>query len=120
MGFYVFADPPARFRAWLARQERPARTSSGLAGQGRQLFMSESCETCHTIRGTQATSDVGPDLTHVASRTTLGALTVPNDRNHLARWITDSQALKPGNQMPDVKLSGSQVRALVAYLEGLR
>jgi cytochrome c oxidase subunit 2 len=120
MGFYVFADPPARFRAWLARQERPARTSSGLAGQGRQLFMSESCETCHTIRGTQATSDVGPDLTHVASRTTLGALTVPNDRSHLARWITDSQALKPGNQMPDVKLSGSQVRALVAYLEGLR
>ena len=117
MGFYVFADPPAKFRAWLARMEKPARSTPS---QGRQVFMSSSCADCHAIRGTRATSGVGPDLTHVASRTTLAALTIPNDPSHLAHWITDSQQVKPGNQMPDMKLSGSQVHALVTYLEGLR
>ena len=119
MGFYVFADPPARFRAWLANMSRPAAPPSGLAAQGRSVFMTSSCANCHAIRGTQASGDVGPDLTHVASRTTLAALTIPNDPAHLARWIPDSQALKPGNQMPDMQLSGQQVRALVAYLDGL-
>jgi cytochrome c oxidase subunit 2 len=121
MAFYVFADPPGRFRAWLANMQRPARTpSSRLAAQGRRVFLTSGCESCHSIRGTRATGDVGPDLTHVASRTTLAALTIPNDPSHLAHWITDSQSVKPGNQMPDMQLSSQQVRALVAYLGGLR
>jgi cytochrome c oxidase subunit 2 len=121
MGFYVFADPPAVFRRWLARQERPAPTSfGGLAAQGAKVFQASSCGSCHAIRGTSATADVGPDLTHVGSRTTLGALTIPNDPAHLERWITDSQSIKPGNEMPDMRLSPGQVHALSAYLEGLR
>jgi len=117
MGFYVFAEPQARFRSWLANMARPARST---AAQGRQVFMTSSCADCHAIRGTRASGDVGPDLTHVASRTTLAALTIPNDPAHLAHWITDSQSVKPGNQMPDMHLSGSQVHALVTYLDGLR
>jgi cytochrome c oxidase subunit 2 len=119
MAFYVFADPPGRFRAWLARQARPAAPAAATAAQGQRVFMSLSCETCHAIRGTNASADVGPDLTHLASRTTLGALTVPNDRAHLARWITHSQQLKPGNQMPNFDLPPGQLNALVSYLEGL-
>jgi cytochrome c oxidase subunit II len=117
MGFYVFADPPGKFRAWLANMQKPARSSTAA---GRHVFMTSSCADCHTIRGTRASGDVGPDLTHVASRTTLAALATPNDPAHLAHWITDSQQVKPGNQMPDMKLSASQLHALVAYLDGLR
>jgi len=116
MGFLVFADPPARFRAWLAAQSRPARAG---ASAGERLFVGGACSSCHTIRGTSAHGYVGPDLTHVASRTTLAGVAIRNTRAELARWIVDSQAIKPGNKMPDIRVTRAQLRALVAYLETL-
>ena len=121
MAFYVYADPPAVFRRWLASQARPAAKPSGaLAAQGEHVFMTASCANCHAIRGTPASGDVGPDLTHLQSRTTLGSLAIPNTPAELAEWVTDSQHVKPGNQMPDMRLPGPQLKALLAYLEGLR
>jgi cytochrome c oxidase subunit 2 len=120
MAMYVFAEPRPVFRRWLAREAKPAaRPTGALARQGEQLFLGGSCSTCHAIRGTDARGYTGPDLTHLQSRTTLGALTVPNGEGYLARWITDSQHFKPGNQMPDVPLTGRRLRALLAYLRGL-
>jgi cytochrome c oxidase subunit 2 len=113
MGFYVFADPPAQFRAWLARQVKPA------AAPDNALF-DEKCGACHAIRGTSAQSRVGPDLTHLASRTSLAALALPNTRAHLAQWIRDPQSVKPGSQMPSVQLTNGQIATLVGYLETLR
>ncbi|HET8751273.1 MAG TPA: cytochrome c oxidase subunit II [Gaiellaceae bacterium] len=121
MSMLVFAEPKAQFQAWLRRQASPATApKTPLAQRGRQVFLDGACSSCHTIRGTSARGFVGPDLTHVGSRTTLAGLTIPNTRDYLARWITDSQHFKPGNQMPDLQLSNTQLRALVAYLEGLR
>jgi cytochrome c oxidase subunit 2 len=121
MGIEVFADPPGVFRRWLADQEKPARPPSGsLARRGAGVFRSGPCSSCHTIRGTNAQGYVGPDLTHLASRTTIGAVTLPNRRSDLASWIADSQQVKPGNQMPNVDLSRPDLDAVVAYLQGLR
>ncbi|HST26244.1 MAG TPA: cytochrome c oxidase subunit II [Gaiellaceae bacterium] len=121
MSFVVYADPPAAFHAWLAAQERPAATpANALAQKGRDVFLSESCADCHQIRGTSADGQVGPDLTHLASRHSLAANTIANDPADLAEWIRDPQHVKPGNRMPDVPLSNGQVAALVAYLETLR
>ena len=121
MAFYVYADSRAEFRRWLRNMAAPAQAANGqLASAGAKVFASSSCGSCHAIRGTAASGNVGPDLTHLRSRATLGALTVPNRRAILSRWIVDSQDLKPGNQMPNMKLSGSKLQALVAYLEGLR
>jgi cytochrome c oxidase subunit 2 len=118
MGLYVFADPRAKFDAWLARESKPAPTGGSA---GRAEFLHGACVTCHAIRGTSADSDVGPDLTHVASRTTLGGLTLPNGRRQLAEWIRDSQRFKPGNHMPSFQqLSSSQLDGLVTYLESLK
>jgi cytochrome c oxidase subunit 2 len=117
MGFLVFADPPRVFHAWLARQERPARASAAL---GERVFMQGPCSSCHTIRGTPARGEVGPDLTHIASRTTLAGAAIANTPASLARWVTDAQAIKPGNQMPDIELGRSRLQALVAYLETLK
>jgi cytochrome c oxidase subunit II len=121
MAMYVFVDSHAAFRRWLARQARPAAApTSSLARQGFQEFVNGSCSTCHAIRGTSAQSDVGPDLTHVASRTTLAAVTIPNTPALLADWIQHNQSIKPGNEMPNIDLSGNRLDAVVAYLEGLK
>lgn len=120
MAFYVYADPPAVFRRWLANQQRPAATpQTALAREGEQVFLSGPCSSCHRIQGTAARADVGPDLTHLMSRSTIGALTEANDTRDLKSWILDSQHVKPGNDMPNISLSAARLRALLAYLQGL-
>jgi cytochrome c oxidase subunit 2 len=114
MGMYVFAEPPAKFRAWLAQNAKPAQ-----GGRGAALFVSK-CGSCHTIRGTGAAGTTGPDLTHVGSRTSLAALTIPNTAARMQEWIRDPQRVKPGNEMPAVPLTNAQVAQLTSYLEGLK
>jgi cytochrome c oxidase subunit 2 len=121
MAFSVYADPPSRFRSWLASQAKPAREPRGaLAARGRRLFLNAACANCHAIRGTSASAGVGPDLTHLATRTSLAALAIPNGASELGTWIEHAQDVKPGNQMPDFRLPAPQLHALVAYLEQLR
>ncbi len=122
MAFYVIVQPPDQFRAWLRAQSQPAAPPSGTdATLGRRAFMTVGCQNCHTIRGTAASGRVGPDLTHIGSRRTLAALTIPNTPRSLFGWITDPQGIKPGARMPGfASLPASERHALVAYLEGLR
>jgi cytochrome c oxidase subunit II len=121
MAMKVFAEPPKQFRRWLANAEKPAaRPATGEQRRGEQAFLSNACAGCHTIRGTSAQGDIGPDLTHVASRTTLAALTIPNTPRELESWITDPQHIKPGNKMPGLGLSAADFRAIRAYLDHLR
>jgi cytochrome c oxidase subunit 2 len=121
MAVAVVAQPPAQFRAWLADMSRPAPAPKTLlAKKGEATFLSDSCASCHSIRGTSADGHVGPDLTHVATRATLAALTVPNTPVYLRGWIANPQQLKPGAEMPSVPLSSAQLTELVAYLDSLR
>jgi cytochrome c oxidase subunit 2 len=121
MAFYVVAEPPDRFRAWLANMASDARTPAGAEQMaGRQLFMSSQCESCHTIRGTPARGRIGPDLTHLATRTTIAALTLPNTPTYLRQWVMDPQHAKPGNKMPGLNLSDADVGSIVTYLRSLR
>ena len=122
MAFTVTVQPRAAFEAWLARQDQPAAPpAAGTASDGARIFQSASCADCHTIRGTAAAGRVGPDLTHVGSRATLAALTIPNTPRALYDWITNPQAIKPGARMPAFSsLPASARHALVTYLEGLR
>jgi cytochrome c oxidase subunit 2 len=117
MELRVIAEPRERFREWLAREAAPAAES---AGRGARLFDDEACSGCHQIRGTDARGQVGPDLTHVGSRTTIGAGVLENDPTSLRNWVRDAQHFKPGNRMPGLKLSDADLRELVAYLEGLK
>ncbi len=121
MGFYLVAEPMDKFQQWEQAQIQPAsdpRNPSQTEGQ--QVFLKNDCVMCHTIRGTIAGSRVGPDLTHVASRLSLGAATLPNNIGNLAGWIEDSQHIKPGNRMPPNPLSGDDLNALLAYLTSLQ
>jgi cytochrome c oxidase subunit 2 len=121
MGFLVVAQPPEEFEAWLGRQRAPAAEPlDDLARQGQRLFLDRGCAFCHTVRGTTAFfGREGPDLTHVASRRTLAAATLPNVAGHLAGWVANPQALKPGNRMPQVPLEPAEFHAILRYLQGL-
>jgi cytochrome c oxidase subunit 2 len=101
--------------------EKPiVKPATAMARAGEQVFLTQQCASCHTLRGTGAQGRIGPDLTHLMTRTTLAALTIPNDRGHLAGWVLDPQHIKPGNDMPGLDLGSRDFQALLAFLETLR
>jgi cytochrome c oxidase subunit II len=121
MAFDVVAEPQADFDRWLTGMRQPARPPRSEAEQrGHDVFMNNRCAGCHTVQGTGAHGQVAPDLTHVATRSTIGAGTLPNTREHMQAWVRDPQASKPGNQMPPNPLSADDLQALLAYLDTLR
>jgi cytochrome c oxidase subunit 2 len=121
MSMLVFVQRKQAFRAWLRKQAaNAAPAATPLQRQGQDVFLHGACSSCHAIRGTSARGYVGPDLTHLADRTTLAGDTIPNTRGSLADWIVGSQHIKPGNQMPNITLSRPRLQALLAYLEHLR
>ncbi|MGI9046450.1 MAG: cytochrome c oxidase subunit II [Burkholderiales bacterium] len=122
MAFYVVAHEPEEFERWLANERTPAQPpGTPFLAQGQRLFLGTSCAVCHQIRGTDARGQVGPDLTHVGSRISIGAGILPNNIGTLAGWIASSQHLKPGNRMPSFDaFTGEELRALAAYLESLK
>jgi cytochrome c oxidase subunit 2 len=118
----VDVQPKAEFDAWLAQARQPAAApASAEAARGEQVFMTSACVLCHTIRGTGARGNVGPDLTHIGSRRGLAANTYPNSRGFIDGWVTHAQTMKPDSQMPNITaFTGDELRALVTYLEGLK
>jgi cytochrome c oxidase subunit II len=121
MALLVIAEPAADFAAWLEQESEAAEApAEALAQEGEGLFMALACAQCHAVRGTAATGQFGPDLTHFGSRRTLAAVSLPNTSENLAEWIVNPQHAKPGNLMPATRLDDEQLAALVAYMEGLR
>ena len=121
MAFDIVSEPDAAFLRWLDGMRQPASDPHGeIERRGRAVFMTARCAACHTIRGTDAHGQVAPDLTHLATRSTLGAGTLPNTPEHLDAWVRDPQASKPGNQMPPNPLAPDDLQALLAYLRTLR
>jgi len=121
MIFYVIAEPRERFDEWLASETRPRETPAiGSARVGETVFLNGSCAGCHTIRGTDATGDVGPDLTHIGTRETIAAGVLDNTRSDMELWLRDPQHVKPGATMPPTELSPSELQAVLDYLQGLK
>ena len=121
MEFVVEALPPDQYQAWLAHEASPAAVpDTPPEVQGARLFNQYACNFCHTIRGAIPGGTVAPDLTHFASRETIGAGLLPNRKGYLEAWIINAPSLKPGVQMPALtQFTGDETRALAAYLESL-
>ncbi len=119
MAFFVIADAPADFSVWRARQlASPTAPVDANAAAGAGVFANH-CASCHTVAGTPSGGLVGPDLSHLAGRTTLAAGMIPNDPRHLSDWIADPQAIKPGALMPRTLLTSTERAQVVAYLQTL-
>lgn len=121
MNFMVIVQEPQEFEAWIAHQAQPASPPRTPAAQrGETLFFERGCMTCHAVRGTPAAGQVGPDLTHVGSRLTLAAGTLPTGPDTFRRWIANTDRIKPGVHMPAfAALPADEVAALAAYLAEL-
>jgi cytochrome c oxidase subunit 2 len=124
MRFRVIVDTAADFEAWVANEQagRTEPATDALAA-GEQLFLSNACVGCHTIQGTAAAGQIGPDLTHVGARTTIAAGILDNTQENLIRWISNPDREKPGVVlMPafEKQLSGDQIASIAAYLGSLR
>ena len=121
MAFWVVAESQEQFNAWRQNQTQTSVTpTTDSQKRGQQVFLSSTCVMCHTINGTPAASNVGPNLTHIASRNTIGAATLSNTRDHLYQWVKDSQSVKPGNRMPQHNLAEADFQALLDYLQSLK
>ncbi|GLQ55346.1 cytochrome c oxidase subunit II [Devosia nitrariae] len=122
MSFQVVAQPPEDFADWMANEAADAPAPQGESeARGAELFRQAGCGACHTVRGAGANGRIGPDLTHVGSRRSLAAATLPNDAEAFARWITDNQHIKPENQMPPYTIfDEAELEDLSNYLESLK
>jgi len=117
MAFAAVVHEPDAFAAWLDARAGPAEK---ISGAGSELFMSSGCAACHWITGFAERGSVGPDLTHVGSRRTIGAGIMENTKGNLERWITDPEHIKPGAQMPDYRpLPEEDIAAIARFLSEL-
>ena len=121
MALVVQVESLADFKRWYQDQlspARPPRTRMALAGY--RYVTTQQCSSCHAITGTSAGGQVGPDLTHLASRRTIAAGALPMSKGNLYGWVADPQSQKPGTKMPTIPLKPDELHSIVAYLEGLK
>jgi cytochrome c oxidase subunit 2 len=115
----VYVDTPDQFAAWVKQEQQTGAQDAAVAA-GRQEFESQACVNCHTVAGTSAHGQFGPDLSHLASRKTIAAGAAANTTENLERWIADPDQIKPGALMPAMHLTPDQVREITAYLNTLQ
>ena len=122
MAFQAVVMEPDEFERWLDKESRPAREPADeLAARGKTLFLTHGCGACHTVRGTQASAKIGPDLTHVGGRESLAAGIMPVTTQAFTQWVRHAAAEKPGARMPSYRfLPDSDLEAIARYLEGLK
>ena len=121
MSLVVVAESAADFKRWKTHEQAPSVDPKRPEEvRGKQVFLSLPCVNCHAITGVDAYATAGPDLTHLATRPTLAAGMLINNKGNLAGWITNAPAIKPGAQMPPNEMSGSDLQDLLAYLGSLK
>ena len=129
MKFRVMADTQEGYDRWVKEQQAPPAEPTALALEGQKAYIQQQCWACHTIEGVAGRGDRGPNLTHVASRTTIAGGMMDNDEDNCKRWLADPLKVKPGNimgsegsmfqaaAMPRIQLD---IEALCAYLQSLK
>jgi cytochrome c oxidase subunit 2 len=120
MRLRVVAQTPQDFAAWEHGQSAAPMAMTGSARSGESIFQKDTCVECHSIQGIETSGNVGPNLTHFATRATLGAGVADNTPEELALWLDNPQALKPGCYMPRMRLQPAELKDLASYLEALR
>jgi cytochrome c oxidase subunit 2 len=120
MRHLVIAETPQDYETWAVLQRQPVTIAADRQA-GWELFQSKGCVGCHAIEGTEAQGDVGPDLTHFGSRTTIAANALEKtlDDETLARWLRNPSEVKPGALMPDLNLTEQEISTVVGFLESL-
>lgn len=119
MAFYAVATSATEFEQWLVNEKGNAKVRADDAGA--QTFLANGCGGCHSVRGTPAAGVIGPDLTHIGSRLSIGAGILAADHEGFRQWLSRHQQIKPENLMPAYGiLSEAEVADLATYLVELK
>lgn len=134
----VVAQKTGDYQEWAKNERANQDIATEETNQGWALFESKGCVGCHTIRGTTAVGEVGPDLTHFGSRITIAANALhkgqedltftqffenpikDNDLVNLEKWLVDPPDVKPGSLMPALGLSKDEATTLANFVESLK
>jgi cytochrome c oxidase subunit II len=116
MGMLMIAETPENFRKWWDHQLQSPQLA---ASQGAQSFLAH-CGGCHAVRGTDASGVLGPNLSHLMTRSTIAAGVLPNDEPTLKHWISDPQSLKPGVLMQAPQITVQERDRIYGYLKTLQ
>jgi cytochrome c oxidase subunit II len=121
MRLRVMVEGDSAFQAWVTTQKAPPvePAPNTLAATGKATFQHGACIACHTIQGVSQ-GLIGPNLTHLATRTTIAGATFPEDSLDLALWVNHAPQRKPGSVMMDMNLKPADLQAIVAYLMSLK
>lgn len=115
MAFPVVVHEADAYAEWLETQRQPATAGNG------EAFIAAGCGACHVVRGISEAGSVGPDLTHFASRRTIGAGTMLLTPANLADWLVAPSHIKPGSRMPSfATLPDAERQAIVDFLLELK
>jgi cytochrome c oxidase subunit 2 len=121
MRIAVIAESQADYDAWEKKQlAPPPEPLAEDTRRGAALFAKMTCIKCHAVGMEGELARVAPDLTHLASRQTLGAGVITNNPKNLGDWLRHPNEIKPGCHMPDANLSDRDTADLVAYFETLK
>ncbi len=121
MRMRVVVEDSTGFAAWVAQEQTPPAAEGTLSDDqaaGLAVFRTKGCMACHAIEGIAA-GVLGPNLSHLASRSTIASGILPNTPEGLARWIRDPLGEKPGSLMPQMPMTEEEIAALVSYLQSL-
>lgn len=121
MAMNVVAQSQADFDAWAAAMKQPAsQTIPDDAQIGAKIVTTGICSSCHTVDGTNAKGVIGPNLTHLYSRSIFAGGVLPLNDQNLQLWLHNPDAVKPGNLMANVRLTDEQILQVMAYLKTLK
>lgn len=120
MRLNVIVDTPEQYQAWLENQKAAIPALTGTIKTGSEAFQKASCGACHTINDTTWQGKVGPNLTHLGSRSMIAGGALPNTPENLARWLANPQAVKPGALMPNLQLSNDTIQSILEFLKALK
>jgi cytochrome c oxidase subunit 2 len=103
MRFRVIAKEPQEFDRWIGEQQQgptvPFQIGTGAqtqpAGPAQELMSTKfQCTNCHSV-GDSKVSSYGPNLTHLASRTTFASGYYELTRDKLVQWVHNAPGLIP-------------------------
>ena len=120
MRFKVIVDSQQDFDAWVANQQKPAYQPQTEDEKAGYKEVTGACAACHSIDPSEINTDkVGPNLTHLFSRSTFAGGSYDLTEANLRMWLEDTQAMKPGNDM-EIKVLPKTRNQIISYLLNLK
>ncbi len=121
---------PEDFDHWVEDARTSLEPVDELAIRGKEVFLRSTCIACHTVEGTTARGELGPNLTLFGERFSIGSGMMENTHANLTAWILRAPEIKKGILMPGAEvgaggmpptgLSREDAAAVAAYLLDLR